>query len=332
MPVWVSGILLVLSLAIILFGAEFFTNSVEWLGRRLRLGEAAVGSLLAAVGTAMPETMIPIIAILFTPGTSSHEVGIGAIAGAPFMLGTLAFFVTGVAVIAFSRAKRRPPTMQVNARALRMDMLFFLVFYGVAISMTWVHVAWVRNLVALGLMAGYVVYSRAILSERSAGSGSLEDLYVARLFGSRPRFRYIGAQLVVSLAAIIGGANLFVSNTVAVAAALGASPMVLAMIIAPIATELPEKFNSVIWIGKGKDTLAMGNISGAMVFQSSFPVALGVALTPWELTGPTLLSAGLAMASVGVNYLYLRRTNTLSVAGLLLGGLLYLVLIAYLFV
>ncbi len=43
------------------------------------------------------------------------------------------------------------------------------------------------------------------------------------------------------------------------------------LLVAPIATELPEKFNAVIWIRQGKDTLAMGNITGAMVFQASIP-------------------------------------------------------------
>ena len=59
---------------------------------------------------------------------------------------------------------------------------------------------------------------------------------------------------------------------------IGLDPTILALIIAPIATELPEKFNSVLWVRTGKDTLAMGNITGAMVFQSCVPTVLGAAL------------------------------------------------------
>ena len=94
--------ILVLAIAflVILLGAELFTNGIEWFGRKLELAEGAVGSVLAAVGTALPETMIPIIAILFGGGgDASHAVGVGAILGAPFMLSTLAMFVTGVGVI-----------------------------------------------------------------------------------------------------------------------------------------------------------------------------------------------------------------------------------------
>src|SRR5918996_3581958 len=96
---------LIIAFAVILLGAELFTNGIEWFGHKLKLAEGAVGSVLAAVGTALPETMIPIIAILFGTGDASHAVGIGAILGAPFMLSTLAMFVTGAAVIV-SRGRR----------------------------------------------------------------------------------------------------------------------------------------------------------------------------------------------------------------------------------
>ena len=126
-------LLLVASLLIILLAAELFTNAVEWLGLHLRLNEGAVGSILAAVGTAMPETLIPLIAILFATGASHEDIGIGAILGAPFMLSTAAFCVTGVAVLVFARSGRRPRDMVVNHEILRRDMGYFLVVYLLAI-------------------------------------------------------------------------------------------------------------------------------------------------------------------------------------------------------
>jgi cation:H+ antiporter len=88
---------------------------------------------------------------------------------------------------------------------------------------------------------------------------------------------------------------------------------VLALLLAPLATELPEKANSLIWVRQGKDALALGNITGAMVFQSTIPVAVGLALTTWELEGPALLAGGLALAggAVAVWALHLRRRFTL---------------------
>src|SRR6186713_1561056 len=103
--------ILAVAFVIILIGAELFTNGIEWFGRKLELAEGAVGSVLAAVGTALPETMIPIIAILFATGESSNEIGVGAILGAPFMLATLAMFVTGVAVLYQARHRTTGDTM-----------------------------------------------------------------------------------------------------------------------------------------------------------------------------------------------------------------------------
>ena len=63
---------LVVALAVILIAAELFTNGIEWFGHKLNLAEGAVGSVLAAVGTALPETMIPLVAILFAGSAASE--------------------------------------------------------------------------------------------------------------------------------------------------------------------------------------------------------------------------------------------------------------------
>ncbi|MBA3792077.1 MAG: sodium:calcium antiporter, partial [Rubrobacter sp.] len=96
---------MIISAVVIVAAAALFTNAVEILGDRLNLGQGAVGSVLAAVGTALPETMIPfvaIIAILLGGGSAaSSDIGVGAILGAPFLLATLALFVAGVSILAF---------------------------------------------------------------------------------------------------------------------------------------------------------------------------------------------------------------------------------------
>src|SRR5215216_7498050 len=115
---------------IILLGAELFTNGIEWFGRKLELAEGAIGSVLAAVGTALPETMIPIIAILSGGGSdASHGIGVGAILGAPFMLSTLAMFVTGIAVLYAGRKRTRAEDMPVDTRVLAHDMRYFAIAY-----------------------------------------------------------------------------------------------------------------------------------------------------------------------------------------------------------
>ena len=88
--------LILVALFVILFGALAFTNALEHLGARLKISEGATGSIFAAVGTALPETIVPVVAVLGSSAASAHigaEVGVGAIIGAPMMLSTLTLFV-----------------------------------------------------------------------------------------------------------------------------------------------------------------------------------------------------------------------------------------------
>ena len=126
--------LLFVSLGIILAAAEIFTNGVEWLGLRLRLAEGAVGSLLAAVGTALPESLIPLIAFITGKGLEHQEVGIGAIIGAPFMLSTLAFFISGLVVVLDARKRSSFPRLEINPGIIQRDLLFF--FFGYALGLS----------------------------------------------------------------------------------------------------------------------------------------------------------------------------------------------------
>ncbi len=320
-------ILLVLGLGIILAGAELFTNAVEWLGKRLGLNQGAIGSVLAAVGTAMPETLVPIIALVFGGGASSHDIGIGAILGAPFMLSTLAFFITGLAIVIFSRNGRRPRKVTADAAVMRRDLGFFILVYVVVVLAGVFHVSGAAKYVLSVVLFGfYGLYLWQTFTHEEEGG---EDTELAPLFFSRrpkdgtPSVLIIVLQLAVALAAIVAGAKSFVNGVSLVSNLLGVPAFVLAVIIAPIATELPEKFNSVIWVGQNKDTLALGNITGAMVFQSSVIPAIGMLLTPWVLQGLELATTIIALASATVAYLQVRQKGAISPWGLLLGGVFY---------
>src|SRR5438876_6743142 len=126
--------LIVGAFVLILVGAEVFTNGVEWLGIKLRISEGATGSILAAIGTATPETLIPIVAILFTNTPDADEIGVGAILGAPFMLGTLVMLLIGVTAFPL-RARRKRNTLHVDAPHALRDLSFFLVTYTIALAL-----------------------------------------------------------------------------------------------------------------------------------------------------------------------------------------------------
>ena len=328
----VDIVMLALSLGMILLASVVFTNGIEILGHRSGLHQGVVGSILAAVGTALPETIIPVIAILFFHHAEAHAVGIGAIAGAPFMLATLAFFVTGTAVVIYSALGRRTRVMHTDVSGVCRDLTAFLILYGVAILVSLVHNhPLIRTTTAIGLVLGYLWYIRVTLKSDGHEIEDVDILHLSKYFRLPETKPVIAFQVVLSLILMIWGAHLFVGYVSSVSVNLGVSAMILSIIITPIATELPEKCNSVLWVGRKKDVLAMGNITGAMVFQSSFPVAFGVAFTAWDLTGIPLVSALLAFASAALVLAWVRIKKTLNPYILMVGGLLYVAFMLYLF-
>lgn len=332
-------------LIIILIGAELFTNGIEWFGRKLDLAEGAVGSVLAAVGTALPETLIPIVAILFS-GTgaasdAAHGVGVGAILGAPFMLATLAMFVTGLAVLTVSRRRESGDTMRIDSSVLGKDVRYFFLAYGVAVAAAFLppDADRVRIGAAVGLLVIYAVYVREhFIADPSVDARDLAPLRFHRLDGpgravdpAVPRLRVVNLQVLAALGLILVGAVAFVDAVQHLSLQLGIAPTILALVIAPVATELPEKFNSLIWVRQGKDTLAMGNITGAMVFQSCVPTIVALLFAPeaWSVdlasseSLVTFASAGIAFASTAIIFVPMMMGAVLRGRMLLLGGAFY---------
>ena len=126
-------VLLVASFMVILAGALLFTNAVEWIGHRLGLGGGAVGSLLAAVGAAMPETLIAIVALIGT--TKSEDVAVGAIVGAPFLLATLAMGLVGLVAYIYRHRRTQGIELRAHVPTLDRDLIFFLVFFGLGLAL-----------------------------------------------------------------------------------------------------------------------------------------------------------------------------------------------------
>ncbi|MFZ5907136.1 MAG: sodium:calcium antiporter [Nitrospirota bacterium] len=330
---------LLFGLLMILAAAEGFTNGVEAFGIRFKLSQAVVGSLLAAVGTALPETILPIVAIFFYSGESAHDIGVGAILGAPFMLSTLAFFLVGVTVVISHFRKRRKFEIRVEALSMQRDLVFFLPMYGAAVLVPVLAGRIFTIPVAVLLVLGYIFYAYKTFScTDSACIEHSEKMYLWKallLSGlakkENPHVVAILTQIIGALAVMITGAHTFVESLEHVSLRFGMNPLLFALILAPIATELPEKFNSITWTWKGRDTLALGNITGAMVFQSTFPVSVGLLFTEWKLTGMAFFSAIIALTSALIVLTELILKKRISPHTMLAGGVLYLIYAIFLF-
>ena len=323
---------MVLSLAAILGAAVLFTNAVEILGERLNLGQGAVGSILAAVGTALPETMIPIVAIvgamiLGNTGGAAGEIGIGAILGAPFLLTTLAMFVVGASALGFKSRRSNGTEIMVDRETARRDLAFFIPCFAVAAGAgIFVLPMYLKIPIAIGLLIAYGVYI-ALTLKAEGGEGEDTPDNLTLWPGDSPPTWAVSAQLILSLAIMATGAHFFVSAIEHGSKALGIPAGLIALVLAPLATELPEKFNSVIWLRDNKDTLAFGNIAGAMVFQSTIPVTIGILLTKWELNFISTVAVALTLFSGVCLYVLLRTKWPVRASFLAGGGALYLLFV-----
>src|SRR5256886_1175200 len=343
--------LIVGAFVLILVGAEVFTNGVEWLGIKLRISEGATGSILAAIGTATPETLIPVVAVLFTNPPDSAEIGVGAILGAPFMLGTLVMLLIGVTAFAL-RARRKRDTLHVDAPHALRDLSFFLVLYSIALALALIppEIHFLKGYLGWIFIPAYFLYLFLVLRKGRRSAEDIEEeleereafdqLTFSSLLGrigagfeaTSPPLWLVLAQTVISFGAIILGARFFADFVEDFSHAMGFNTLLVALILAPLATELPEAANSLIWTRDGKDVIALGNVAGAMVFQSTIPVTIGVLLTPWQLGEFGTVAAVFALLSGLLIYVQLRmraRENALPLSSLMLGGSLYVVFIGY---
>ena len=325
---------LTLSLVAILGAAILFTNAVEIMGDRLNLGAGAVGSILAAVGTALPETMIPVVAIigaliLGSGGAAAGEIGIGAILGAPFLLATLALFIVGAAGIGYKARRETGSEITADRQTAIPDLVFFLACFIPASAAGLLPLPLpVKIGLAVALLVAYVLYVVRTVKR----GGEAEDDIPARLtlwpFSSQGPTWAVAVQLVGTIAVMAFGAHLFVGAVEHISKSVGIPAGLIALVLAPLATELPEKFNSVLWLRDNKDTLAIGNITGAMVFQSTIPVSIGVLLTPWRLDFITSVAAVFAILSSLVFLGFLLRKAPLKAFYMLGAGSLYIVFLA----
>jgi cation:H+ antiporter len=321
---------LVVMLFVILAASELFTNALEHLGEKLRISEGVTGSIFAAVGTALPETMVPLLA-LFAGTTNisvNEEVGVGAILGAPLMLSTLSTFLMALAIL-----RRRGTTGNVRPErsGFVRDLNFFLfAFMLAAVAMYIPHEArYMRGALSLVLVLTYFVYimltlrASGKLVEDGHGTEANEKMFLVRL-GLPANLPTILLQLGAGLALLVFGAKGFIHGVEGVSQLIGISALLLSLLIIPIATELPEKVNSILWIRRGKDTLAFGNITGAMVFQGTLLPAIGIMLTPWQPRIEVL--TGVLITLIAAAWLRLNARSTgLPVWSLLINGGLYVI-------
>lgn len=339
-------LLIVCALAIYL-SCEWFVNAVEWLGERLNVGKTAVGTVLAAFGTALPESVVTLVAVTTGADEEARNIGVGAAMGGPLALSTVAYGVTGAMLLLKRRRDREAAAGPAHAepgprsgpaapeqeplgdeqdmRRLAKDQKWFLPIFVVKVSLGLVAFAF-KPVLGLLFFAAYAVYFWREIRGGQDGDGDEEELEPLKFQANRarPATWAVVAQTLLTVAVIFLASQLFVRQLDAIGPMIGLSSAVTALLLSPIATELPETMNAVIWVRQGKTRLALANISGAMMIQATVPSGLGLLFTPWDFDGALLWSGIITTAAI-VYLLLTMRAHRLTPARLTAAAVFYVV-------
>ncbi|MCW2888262.1 MAG: cation:H+ antiporter [Streptosporangiaceae bacterium] len=366
-------VLLIACAVAIYLSCEWFVNAVEWLGSRLNVGKMAVGTILAAFGTALPESVVTLVAVTTGRTPEAKDIGVGAAMGGPLALATVAYAATGVALLLKRRRQRKDQAAPAAAVAvpagtagaaagrsgvaaadgqgrgealsdlaeaarLAKDQRWFLAVFVFKVALGLVAFAF-KPALGLVFFATYAVYFWREMrggpdvpaAEGVAGHGGhggddedvLEPLKLQPRRAS-PAGWAVVVQTLAALVVIFFASQLFVHQLDAIGPMIGLPAAVTALLLSPIATELPETMNAIIWVRQGKTKLALANISGAMMIQATVPSGLGLLFTAWKFDAALIWSGAMTMVAI-VYLLVTLRARKFTPMRLAFAGLFYLV-------
>lgn len=307
----------------IYFACEYFVNGVEWFGQKMKLGATATGTVLAAFGTALPESAVTFVAVIFGKTAEARDIGVGAAMGGPLVLATIAYAVVGVALWCNrDRLKREDRIIRVDHRRLARDQSWFLAIFVVKVGLGLVVFAFKPLLGVLFLIAYGLYVWRELRSDDAVPEEEILEPLKFRPGQSDPALRWVVAQTTAALVVIAAASRVFVSQIEVIGVLLSLPPHLVALVLSPVATELPETVNALIWVRQGKERLALANISGSMMIQATIPSSLAIFATPW-LFDKALVLAG-ALTALAIIYLWwLFRRGRVDARSLVPVGLLY---------
>ena len=290
----------------IYLACEFFVNGVEWVGQRLNMGQTATGTILAAFGTALPESVVTLVAVVFGANEAEKDIGVGAALGGPLALSTLAYSVVGLTLLGSrTLAVRRKARLDVDTRQLSRDQSWFLgiFIFKIGLGLVAFHG---KSWLGLLFLAAYGLYVAKELSADGDAADAV-DLEPLKLRPhAHPSLAWASLQTMGALVVIFVASRIFVNQLGAIGSWLGIGSQVLALLLSPVATEMPETMNAIIWVRQGKERLALANISGAMMIQATIPSALGLLFTPWRLEWPLVWAGVVTLAATAVLYMMFR--------------------------
>jgi cation:H+ antiporter len=193
-----------------------------------------------------------------------------------------------------------------NRQRLSRDQGWFLLIFAFKIALGFAAFS-IKPWLGWLFLAAYAAYTYAeVLHDGDAPEGDLEPL-MFQPKAPDPSWTMTAVQTVLALIVIFAASRVFVGQLGSVGAWLGIPSTVAALLFSPVATELPEIMNAIIWIRQGKHRLALSNISGSMMIQATIPTALGLFFTPWLFDGALTVAAVVTAVAIAGLLTSLRR-------------------------
>ncbi len=227
--------------AVIYLACEYFVNGIEWVGLRFGVSQSAVGTVLAAFGTALPESVVTFVAVATGGSAQQKQIGVGAAIGGPLVLGTIAYAVVGLSYLAFHGTQNAPLLKRGEQRRLARDQAWFLLIFAAKVGLGLVAFRY-KPWLGWAFVGGYALYTwRAITAGEELGKAEVElEPLKFRPTDSDPPAHWALLQTLLALAVIFFSSQLFVRALALLSPQLGISTQLTALLLSPIATELPE--------------------------------------------------------------------------------------------
>ena len=277
---------IIIGVTLVLVGADRLTEGASSLARRFGVPEIVIGLTIVACGTSAPEFFVSLMSAL----NGTPDMAVGNVVGSNIMNTML---IVGCAamvapmVISPSTVKKDIP-FSVGASFL----LVLLASFDSSIS----RLDGIILLVAFAVFMGYTLYQA-----KGNGNDNVNENSELRTQNS-PLTSIIW--ILLGLAGLVFGSNLFVDSASSVAAELGVSESVIGLTIVAGGTSLPELATSVVAARKGQSAIAIGNVIGSNVFNILLILGATATISPLQMEGITLVDIGVMLGSITLVWLF----------------------------
>lgn len=268
-----NALWIVVGVVLVLWGADRLTEGAVAVAERLRVPQIVIGLTIVALGTSMPELCVSVVSAL----KGTPDLAVGNVVGSNIFN---ALLIVGVAALVAPMTILRSTVFKDVPCALVASVVLLMMCQN-----DWV----ITRLDGAILFVFFLVFMRlAIKGATSAQPAPQEAEEKEASAGKQPMKGWLaGLWMVVGLAALIGGSNLFVGGATEVARALNVSDAVIGLTIVAGGTSLPELATSVVAAKKDNSGIAIGNVLGSNVLNILFILGLTGMISPMHIEGIT---------------------------------------------